>query len=249
MKFVVKNTIKGGWLDLLCPHTCRGCGRLGAIICERCKNDLMKRRLQVCPLCKQSLAEKAENGAEWRRYHCSDCELPLEAIFVGGWREGALDRLVKDFKYHAVRAAGGVLTELLDTAIPRLEDEVVVVPLQTIGKHVRARGIDHTLVLGRKLARRRNWSCQRILQRAADTVQVGTKMAARQTQANRAYQVTSEVAPGVTYLLLDDIWTTGASLLAAERVLRRAGAQKIMAAVIAISPSKRPADMAGREAS
>lgn len=240
MEFVVKNTISGGWLDLLCPHTCRGCGRLGAIICECCKNDLLKVDLQVCPLCKQSLAEGAESGKKLAKYRCADCELPFEAIFAGGWRQGALDRLVKDFKYHAARAAGGVLVELLDKVIPELMGEVVVVPLPTIGKHVRARGIDHTLVLGKKLARRRDWTCRRILQRAADTVQVGTKMAARQTQADRAYAVTSEVVPEPTYLLLDDIWTTGASLLAAERVLRRAGAAKIMAVVIAISPSKKP---------
>ncbi len=57
MKFVVKNTTRSGLLDLLCPHTCRGCGRLGAVLCECCKNDLPESPLRVCPLFQQVLAD------------------------------------------------------------------------------------------------------------------------------------------------------------------------------------------------
>lgn len=161
-------------------------------------------------------------------------------LFVVGWREGVLKKLVSEFKYESVRAVGEVLAEMLDETIPDLSAvlpegaEVVVVPLPTIGKHVRKRGLDHTLILARKLAKMRGWKCERVLERAVDTVQVGAKAKERQEQAKRAYEVSREVDSKKYYLLLDDVWTTGASMKAAERVMRKAGAKKVMGAVIEV---------------
>lgn len=234
MKFVVKSTTKCGVLDLLCPHTCRGCGCLGAVLCGCCKNNLMNATLRVCPLCQKVFANAEKSGATWRDYKCEDCQLPLDALFVGGWREGVLAKLVKEYKYQAVRAAGKMLVEILDKVIPELPVDTIVVPLPTIGRHVRERGLDHTLLLAKKLARRRGWKCQPILRRAEDTVQVGTKAAERQEQAKRAYEVARMVDNEVTYLLLDDVWTTGASMLAAVDRLRQAGAKSVMGAVLVV---------------
>lgn len=234
MKFVVKSTTKCGVLDLLCPHTCRGCGRLGAVLCECCKNNLMNATLRVCPLCQKVLANAEKSGATWRDYKCEDCQLPFDALFVGGWREGVLAQLVKEYKYQAVRAAGEVLVEILDKVIPELPADTIVVPLPTIGRHVRERGLDHTLILAKKLACRRGWKCQQILRRAEDTVQVGIKAAERQEQAKRAYEAARMVDNEANYLLLDDVWTTGASMLAAVDRLQQAGAKSVMGAVLVV---------------
>lgn len=234
MKFVVKSTTKCGVLDLLCPHTCRGCGCLGAVLCGCCKNNLMNATLRVCPLCQKVLANAGKSGATWRDYKCEDCQLPFDALFVGGWREGVLAQLVKEYKYQAVRAAGEMLVEILDKVIPELPVDTIVVPLPTIGRHVRERGLDHTLLSAKKLARRRGWKCQPILRRAEDTVQVGTKASERQEQAKRAYEVARMVDNEANYLLLDDVWTTGASMLVAGEKLRQAGAKSVMGAVLVV---------------
>lgn len=161
-------------------------------------------------------------------------------LFAVGWRKGVLKKLVSEFKYESVRSVGEVLAEMLDETIPNLAKilpegaEVVVVPLPTIGRHVRQRGLDHTLILARKLAKRRGWKCERVLERAVDTVQVGAKAKERREQAEKAYEVVRSVEAGKWYLLLDDVWTTGASMKAAERVLREAGAEKIIGAVIEV---------------
>lgn len=234
MGFDVKNTTKCGILDLLCPHTCMGCGQLGAIYCECCKKNMLQNQQSICPICKQKLAKK------WK---CDECENILDGMFVAGMREGDLGRLVSKYKYHAVRAIGEVLVEVVDGVIPEdfarswngNELEVVVVPLPTIGKHVRQRGIDHTWQMGRKLARRRGWRCERILGRAADTVQVGTKAAERQAQAERAYEMVRRIDKRKRYLLLDDVWTTGASMLAAAKVMREVGVEEVFGVVVAVS--------------
>lgn len=166
---------------------------------------------------------------------------------VVGWREGNLAKVVKDFKYKSVRAAGETLAELLDWRIPENFEEVcgaskavgssgvevVVVPLPTIGRHVRERGLDHTAILAKKLAKRRGWRCERVLGRVIDTVQVGTKAADRKAQAEKTYELRRKVDTKKVYLLVDDVWTTGATMMAAEKVLRKAGAEKIAGVVLA----------------
>lgn len=242
MVFVVKNTTKWRLIDLVAPHSCRGCGRIGAVLCECCKIYNKEQQKAICPLCRMVVAENYEDGGKLVR--CPNCETEMLGLFVVGWRKGALRKLVSEFKYESVRAAGEVLVEMLDEVVPDFAKilpegaEVVVVPLPTIGRHVRQRGLDHTLVLARKLAKRRGWRCEKVLTRAADTVQVGAKAKERREQAERAYEVVRPVDTEKYYLLLDDVWTTGASMKAAERVMREAGAEKIMGAVIEVGEAK-----------
>lgn len=230
MDFVVKNTTIRSILDLICPHSCRGCGRLGDVLCECCKNDIIKSIKRICPLCRRVLEEK------WKK--CPDCEISLDGVYIVGWREGVLSKVVKDFKYQSVRACADGLVEMMDAAIPKEVEEMTVVPLPTIGKHVRQRGLDHTWCLAKKLANKRGWDCERILGRETDTVQVGTKMAERWAQAEKTYRVNKKVDGRKKYLLVDDVWTTGATILAAEKVLREAGATKIYAALLAIGKAR-----------
>ncbi len=237
MKFIVKNTTKFSPLDLICPHICRGCGRLGKVLCECCKNDILSAQKAICPLCKVVVAEKYEDVAKCNH----DCESGFEEIWVGGWRESALAKLVADYKYRSVRACEDELVEILDQAIPEralMESRVIVVPLPTVGRHVRERGLDHTWRLGQKLAKRRAWNCQRILMRAADTVQVGAQMSERKEQAERAYMLDRQIELDVVYVLLDDVWTTGSSMNAALKVMKEGGAEKVYGAVIALSKDK-----------
>lgn len=162
----------------------------------------------------------------------------FEEIWTYGWREGVLKTMVERYKYQSVRAIGKELVELLDEILPRDLNEVVLVPLPTIGRHVRERGLDHTKWMARKLAKRRGWRCERLLVRSVDTVQVGASVGEREKQAKSAYAVAGEVKADSQYILLDDVWTTGATMQAAGEVLRKAGAQHVSAVVLAVSKPK-----------
>lgn len=242
MGFVVKNTTKCGLLDLLCPHSCRGCGRLGTVLCECCKKYMDENYEWICPVCKTTFAKSSEScenngGNSLYMGHCPECEIEYENLWTVGWREGALEKLVEEYKYQSVRAMGEVLAGMVAEKIPESfgkDEEVAVVPLPTIGRHIRERGLDHTLEIAKKLAKMRGWKCEKVVRRAADTVQVGAKVNEREEQAKRAYAVEDGLDAVKHYLLLDDVWTTGASMKAAAKVVREAGAEKISAVVIAV---------------
>mgnify|MGYP003552232948 FL=1 len=64
-------------------------------------------------------------------------------------------------------------------------------------------------------------------------MQVGASAEQRARQAQEAYTLKSGFDPEKHYILLDDVWTTGSSMLAAAQKLRSEGAQKIDILVIA----------------
>lgn len=260
-KSVVKKSILERLLNIILPFYCRGCGRAGDLLCDSCRNNI------------KIVGEVAVAG-----------ERMVDRLFVVGRREGALKKLVEDYKFKSIKRVAEILAELLDEALPEklsgLEDEVVegpgregeaasevvVVPLPTIRKHIRERGFDHTLRLAEELARRRNFVMSLVLKRINKTVQVGADEETRKKQAEKAYAVDFEVARAaglvcwaadraggarlrqvpsgvgeelederlrdVVYLLLDDVWTTGASMQAAAKQLRAAGAKRILGAVV-----------------
>lgn len=228
MPNIVKNTTFPGLLDLLAPHSCRGCGRTGMPLCNRCKKNIISTHQHLCPNCKNKI-----NSAT-----CPKCK-NLPPTYVIGERSSLIGQLAQDFKFYSIRALARPLAEILNEIIPPTKEPVVIVPLPTVGHHIRKRGLDHTLLIAKNLARLRgkNFSCQKILARNKDTVQVGADKNTRIKQAKNAYTLNKNISldPNTTYLLLDDIWTTGASINSALKKLRSAGAQNFIIAVLAVS--------------
>ncbi|MBQ3432799.1 ComF family protein, partial [Candidatus Saccharibacteria bacterium] len=217
-----------GLLGLIMPHSCRGCGQIGYALCNRCKNHIISQHQAICPLCKSSTT----NG------HCANCN-NLPPAFIIGERSGLLGNIVHDYKYHSIRALATPLAELMHEFIPPSINPSVIVPLPTIDRHIRTRGFDHTKLIAKHLAKLRGPHCkmQSLLIRSSNTTQVGTDRATRVSQASNAYAIAPNaiIAPNTTYILLDDVWTTGASMQACVKKLRQAGAHEIAIALLSLS--------------
>jgi len=146
-----------------------------------------------------------------------------------------LGKLVDGLKYGSMRAAAWSMAEMIEGVLPGLSEDVVVVPVPTIGRHIRARGLDHTWLMAKALTRMRGWRCAKLVRRISDTVQVGVSAKQRWRQAEGAYELAGEIDNGAHYLVLDDVCTTGASLMAVCGALRSGGAKNISVAVLAKS--------------
>lgn len=126
-----------------------------------------------------------------------------------------------------MRAASFELAELLESIIG---SDWVLVPLPTIRRHIRERGFDHIGLLCKKTG----LPIERVLVRVNNSVQVGANTEMRRRQAAEAYRAVN-VDANKKYLLVDDVWTTGSSMLAACDVMRAAGSKNLAIAVIARS--------------
>ena len=227
MDFIVKITTKLNIFDLIAPHTCRGCGHIGEAFCDRCKKNLKNSHQNYCPNCKTNNT----NGK------CKKCK-NLPPIFNVGDRNSIIGALIKDYKYNSVRALSKPLAELLDNALPIINQPVTIIPLPTIDSHIRQRGLDHTYLLAKQLSKRHhNWSVKKAIIRANNSIQVGSDKKTRLTQANLAYSINPKFKPenNITYLLLDDVWTTGASIRAGIKILKENNINDIVVGILAVS--------------
>ena len=118
--------------------------------------------------------------------------------------------------------------------LPTNSNDMVVCPLPTAPARIRARGFDHAKLIAKYLADDAGLEQKDYLGRRSNVRQLGS------TRAQRLEQMKNEffVKPGLDLsgkevLLVDDVVTTGASLSAAAKTLKRAGANRVTAIVFA----------------
>ena len=215
-------------LTFIAPHHCCGCGLVGNILCDGCKYDIADDEFRTCINCAGGVFVK--NGI------CHTCKVPYGEAWVVADRRDSLRRLIDVYKFNNARSAYIPLADLLDVRLPVLPLQTVIVPIPTVRSHIRQRGYDHMLLVARRLARKRNIVMSTCLKRISNTTQRGANARDRILQAQSAFACHEILNPTMTYVLVDDVVTSGATLAAAAKVLRQAGATDIRVASISRQP-------------
>ena len=167
---------------------------------------------------------------------CYHHKVAFQQAFIVGERQGELQRLIGGFKFRNMKESCVPLAELLCARLPSLDTAVVLVPMPTIPAHIRERGYDHMTLIAKELGRLSHQPIHYLLARDGIAVQHRAGRIQRFEQAETAYRIVGVIDPAYTYLLLDDIVTTGATLIKAAELLRGAGAINIWVAAIARQP-------------
>ena len=210
----VKNTIVERVLQIIAPHPCSGCGKVGAVLCDDCKYDIISEPFGGCVLC----------GIPNSSGICVEHNTSISRAFVVSTRADALGDSINRLKFHNVKDAARTLAELLNDTLPVLPKSMIIVPLPTLRSHVRQRGYDQVELLARHLSSLRGMSMAKALGRQTATTQHTEDRATRQKQAAETFFLyPTTLPPGSHVLLIDDIVTTGASISAAADVLAEAG--------------------------
>ncbi|HVP51206.1 MAG TPA: ComF family protein [Terriglobales bacterium] len=165
----------------------------------------------------------------------------MRAVAYGSY-DGGLRELIHLLKYGRVRPAAGVLGRMLAEAIQGFGSEfisAVVVPVPLHAGKLRERGFNQAEAIARAALKNLNRSGLRLStdvlgRKRATESQTGLSDHQRQQNVRGAFAVTSpaEIA-SVDVLLVDDVFTTGATVTECARVLRRAGADRVFVATVA----------------
>jgi len=214
-------------LSPIAPHLCCGCSKTGTLLCDYCKYDIVHDTLAGCILC----SNKHTNYTI-----CDTCRPTIQRGWCVAERTDALRRLIDRYKFENTRSAYQVLARLLNEHIEQLPPTTVIVPIPTIASHIRQRGYDHAALLAQAFAKHRQLTCKSLIQRTTNTSQRNATKIQRLQQASAAFKATKALSPLTPYLLVDDIVTTGATLTAAAKALRAAGAREVWVAAVARQP-------------
>lgn len=223
----VKSTMIDTLFSYLAPHPCCSCGKLGSLLCDNCKYNIISEISTSCIICG---VISSRNGI------CSTCTASYSKAWHVGERSGELKQLIDGFKFENKKETFKVLGDLLDAAIPDLPKETIIVAIPTTSSHIRIRGYDHALLIGRHFAARRGLTFRPLLKRQTNTMQRNASRKERIVQARSAFRVVDRLSGRVPYLLIDGITTTGATLHFAAKALRDAGASAVWVATIARQP-------------
>lgn len=222
----VKITMIDRLLSTLAPHLCYECQKIGSILCDNCKYNIIDDNFSACIMC---------GGATLGENICQSCLSVFEHAWCVNERRDVLKNILNDYKFHRVYAAHHDLAELLVERTPILPADCTVVPIPTISSHIRQRGYDHMLAIARVFAKKKELMVSTPLVRKTATVQTGRTRKERLKQAEDAFDLKAPRLHG-TYILIDDVVTTGATLRAAASLLRQHGADEVWAVVLMRQP-------------
>lgn len=220
-----------GLVDLLFPPRCVGCGTHGAALCPACAGRLTRLRPPICRRCGDPLGEPAPR--------CPACDRhppPYALARSLASYDGVVRDAIRALKFHGRRDLAAPLGQLLaghaTQTLPGRIDAVVPVPLHPA--RLAERGFNQAALLAAPVAaalgaRPVAGALRRLRQ---DVPQAALGAAARRDNVAGVFAPGPEAVWG-TVLVVDDVFSTGATAAACAQTLTAMGAARVLVLTLA----------------
>lgn len=198
--------------DLLFPKFCVGCKEEGSWLCDKCLPEVNTPK-----------TEKAAANLDG-----------VTALFDYG--ENTVSKLIKMFKYNYLLEIGGIFEKIIDkTNFNNSWQGFVIIPVPLHRRRERERGFNQAEILAKSFAKKLGLDINKNLQRGIYTTQQA-KLSREQRLINLkdAFFWTdgAKNAPGKV-LLVDDVFTTGATMQECAKILKNNGTKIVCGLVLA----------------
>jgi predicted amidophosphoribosyltransferase len=209
-----------GLLGVLLPTRCAGCGVPGRPLCDRCRAGLVRIGPPVCDRCGCPGAWPVRRCVECAGRRLGFARARAAIVYDAGARS-----LVSAWKERGRRDLVAPFASIVEEVVARPHADVV-----TFVPGDRGRGRDRGHVpaarLAATLAGAWRLPTARLLERRRSSPrQTGLRRVARQANVRGLFAAPRGVRG--TVVLVDDVYTTGATVAACSRELRRAGARSV----------------------
>jgi ComF family protein len=207
-------------LDLIFPKFCLGCKKEGTFLCEDCFSTL----------------EISTSHSKFKSKNLNDLYFPVN------YENFLVKKLIQSFKYPPlVRELKKELALMIISHFLLLDkrpdfSDFVLVPVPLSKKKLKWRGFNQAEEIAKELA---NFlkiplisDCLNKIKETKDQVELSEKER-RENVRGVFFVKNREKIVGRNILLVDDVFTTGATMEEAARVLKEAGAKKIVGIVVA----------------
>ena len=217
------------------PLSCGGCGSAGSILCPECTDFFRPVEKEFsCSFCGRWLSREGACGK------CTTNRPPFECGHYGFYFEGTLREAVHSFKFKGRKDVGRALVRLLQPKLLAMQDEFdVIVPLPVTEKRLKERGFNQTFIMGEEISAVTGKELDyQVLYKTRETDdQYTLSKSERKRNVRGVFALRNgKRLEGKRVLLVDDLYTTGATVREAANVLRAAGSRSVVIFALARTP-------------
>jgi len=227
------------FLRILFPESCPVCKEPSrdhgiAPICPQCWDRISPYSGPICQICGKPLVSEAS-------ITCADCIVDKPIFKMArspGLYEGVLRVAINLFKYYGIKRLSKPLSGMMFTLLDNKHPVDVIIPVPLYKKRLRQRGFNQSALFAKHLANHIGTPLfLNCLIKIRDTMpQVGLNAKERKKNIKNSFAVISrEFIQGKNIMLVDDVFTTGATVRECSKLLKKAGAENIYALTLAHS--------------
>lgn len=228
--------------EVIFPPQCLGCAEIlhtfnDQIFCPTCKEQIHLITGSICHICGTTFPDSPAES-----HLCADCleKKPYfscaRAVFS---YENIILNAIHRFKYKRHISIGETLASFMtDFQFPNIDyaDYSIILPVPLHIKRLRERGFNQSLILARAIGEKHQMPVDfSLLKRHKFTLtQTGSNKKERKQNIKGAFEVTDKKKiAGKSIILIDDVYTTGATVNECAKTLIKAGAQKVSVLTLA----------------
>jgi competence protein ComFC len=220
--------IKAGFsnklVDWLFPPSCVSCGMEGFFICPECLKKIKVLESPMCELCgsfvrKQKICER-----------CARRKISYEHYYGFAQYTGVMRDALLSLKYRHNFAIASLLVDLAMGQVTLLTTGIdLIVPVPTSKVRKRLRGYNQAEMISRALAKRltieHDPNC--LTRVREDGTQTKLDVQDRYLNVLGVFKADPRLVTGKAILLVDDVYTTGATVNEASNTLVKSGADSV----------------------
>ncbi len=204
------NQLKENIIDILFPKICVGCGKEGNYICEKCSLFL------------------SEATSIFARGNLR------EVISVWEY-EGLIKKIILRIKYDGIfDTINELVKKVFERREPYIPEDMVITFVPMFKKKEKRKGFNQAELIARKVGEITGREVLPLLEKIKDTPsQTELDKKERVKNVKNSFQMKKGASCPRDILIVDDVWTSGATMEECARVLRKSGARNIRGFVLA----------------
>ena len=240
--------ISNGVLDLFFPKFCFNCKKEGSYLCQDCQSLLEISQYQYC-LCPKP--KRLFQGGK-----CQTCRSKkLDGLYFAiPYQSPLIKELIQKFKYHPfAKELAETLSLLIITHFQLLDNKpnffypvregkssnganFILIPIPLNEKRLKWRGFNQSIEIAREVSKSLKLplvsNCLTRIKNTQPQVELSAEARKENVKDIFVCQDKKEIL-GKKILLIDDLYTTGATMEEAARVLKESGAKEVWGVVVA----------------
>ena len=229
-----------GFLDIIFPVRCIGCGRFGDYVCRSCLGTIPIKKNFECVGCKRN------TPFGQTCFLCAKTNSVDQLLIMADYKNNLVEKTLKFYKYKFISDLERPLSVLmkkylkwltLDKKFNVFEANPLLIPVPLHPRRLNWRGFNQSELLAKNIADTFQMEMALdVIERTGNAIpQVDIKeRKERLKNLNGIFEIKNgSRIVGREILLIDDVCTTGATLNECARALKGGGARKVVALVIA----------------